>query len=80
MQQRILRAKAATPADTAVQVRRLVVLADVEPRPHALLAPPRARSLVASVLAVVEREVDGADQGETRGLNGQRFNSAGQPG
>ncbi len=47
MQQRILRAKAATLADTAVQVRRLVVLADVEPRPHALL--------VASVLAVVER-------------------------
>ncbi len=29
-----------------------------EPRQHALLAPPDARNLVASVLAVVEREVD----------------------
>lgn len=39
--------------------------------------PPDARWLVASVLAVVEREADGADQGETEGLNGQRFNRAG---
>ncbi len=31
-----------------------------EPEPHALLAPPDARRLVASVLAAVEREADGA--------------------
>ncbi len=59
LQLRIMRARAATLADAAVQLRRLMVSADVEPRPHALLAPPDARSLVASVLAVVEREVDG---------------------
>ena len=32
------------------------VMADEEPRPHALLASPDACRLVASVLAVVERE------------------------
>ena len=37
-------------------LRRLVVMADEEPRPHALLALADARRLVASVLAVVERE------------------------
>ncbi len=80
LQQRIMRARAATLADAAVQLRRLAVMADAEPRPHALLASPDARGLVASVLAVVEREVDGADRGKTEGLNGQRFNGAGQPG
>jgi hypothetical protein len=35
-----------------------------EPRPHALLASPDVRGLVASVLAVVEREADGAGIGE----------------
>ncbi len=47
------------------QLRRLVVLADERPGAHALLAPPSARSLVASVLAVVEREAEGGEQGET---------------
>ncbi len=42
----------------------LVALADAEPRPHDLLASPDARGLVASVLAVVEREVDAAGIGE----------------
>ncbi len=35
-----------------------------ELRPHALLASPDARGLVASVLAVVEREADVAGIGE----------------
>ncbi len=52
--------RADTLADATVQLRRLVVMADEEPRPHALLASPGARSFVASVLAVVEREADGA--------------------
>jgi len=50
------RAQAVTREDAAVQLRRLVVMADEEPRPHALLALADARGLVASVLAVVERE------------------------
>ena len=65
MQQRILRAQAATLADAAVQVRRLVVLAEERPDPHALLAPLSARQLIASALAVVERSADG-----TRGQPG----------
>ena len=51
---------AETLADAAVQLRRLVVMAEEEPRPHALLASPGAPGLVASVLAVVEREADAA--------------------
>ncbi len=42
------------------QLRRLAIEADEEPQPHALLAPPSARRLIASVLAVVEREADAA--------------------
>ena len=46
-------------ADATVHLRRLVVVeADEESRPHALLAPSDARRLVASVLSVVEREAD----------------------
>ena len=33
-------------------------MAEEDPQPHALLAPPDARRLVASVLAVVERAVE----------------------
>ncbi len=49
-------ARAETLADAAVQLRRLVVMAEETPRPRALLASPDARRLVTSVLAVVERE------------------------
>ena len=82
LQQRIMRAQAATLDDAAVLLRRLVVLADADeaPNPRPLFAEPDVRRLIASVLAVVERVVDGAAQGETEGLNGQRFNGAGQPG
>lgn len=59
LRDRIARGRAETLADAAAQLRRLVVMADEEPRPHALMASPGARGLVASVLAVVEREVDG---------------------
>ena len=45
-------------ADATVQLRRLAVEAGEEPRLHALMALPDARGLVASVLAVVEREAD----------------------
>ena len=41
-------------------LRRLVVMAEEVPRPRALLASLDARGLVASVLALVEREVDAA--------------------
>ena len=58
LRNRIASGRAETLADAAVQFRRLVVMAEEEPRPHALLAPPDARRLVASVLAVVEREAD----------------------
>ncbi len=47
-------------ADATVQLRRLAVEAGEEPRLHALMALPDARGLVASVLAVVEREADAA--------------------
>ncbi len=80
LHQRIVSGRAETLADAAAQLRRLAVMANERPEPHALLAPPSARSLVASVLAVVERVVDGAGQGETEGLNSQRFNGVGQPG
>ena len=80
LHQRIVAGRAETLADAAAQLRRLAVMADERPDPHALLAPPGARSLVASVLAVVERAVEGMGPGETEGLNGQRFNGAGQPG
>ncbi len=82
MQQRILRAQAATLADAAVLLRRLVALADVDeaPNPRHLFAEPDVRRLVASVLAVVERAADGTGQGATQGLNGQRINGAGHPG
>ena len=39
-----------------MQFRRLVVMAEEEAEPHALLALADARRLIASVLAVVERE------------------------
>ena len=82
LQQRILRARAATLDDAAVLLRRLAALADADeaPNPRGLFAEPDVRRLVASVLAVVEREADAADRGETEELNGQRFNGAGQPG
>ena len=49
-------------ADAAVQLRRLAVEAETEgPRLRGLLAEPDMRGLVASVLAVVEREAGGAD-------------------
>ncbi len=60
LHQRIVAGHAETLADAAAQLRRLVVMADERPTAHALLAPPSARLLVASVLAVVERVVDGA--------------------
>ena len=58
LRDRIVTARAENLADAAAQLRRLVVMADEEPRLHALLAPPDVRGLVASVLAVVEREAD----------------------
>ncbi len=67
LQQRIMRAQAATLADAAVLLRRLVALADANeaPNPRRLFAEPDVQQLVASVLAVVEREADGGEQGET---------------
>ena len=62
LRQRIVTARAETPADATVQLRRLVVMAEEAPRPHALLASPDVRRLVAPVLDVVERAVE-ADQG-----------------
>ena len=59
LQYRIITAQAETLADAAAQLRRLAVMANERPTAHALLAPPSARRLVASVLAVVERVVDG---------------------
>ena len=56
LRNRIVTARAETLADAAVQLRRLEVMADEDPQPHVLLAVPDARRLVASVLAVVERE------------------------
>ncbi len=55
LRNRIAGGRAATLADAAVQLRRLVVMADEEPRPHVLLASPDARGLVVSVLAVTVR-------------------------
>ena len=43
LRDRIVTARAETLADAAVQLRRLVVMAEEEPRPHALLASPDAR-------------------------------------
>ncbi len=60
LRDRIGPARAETLADTAVRLRRLVVMAEETPRPRALLASPDVRGLVASVLAVVEREADAA--------------------
>ncbi len=57
---RIVTARAETLADAAVQLRRLVVMAEETPRPRALLASPDVCGLVASVQAVVEREADAA--------------------
>ena len=64
LHQRIVAGRAETLADAAAQLRRLAVMADERPTAHALLAPPSARQLVASVLVVVEREADGAGIGE----------------
>ncbi len=58
LQQRIVQAQAVSLEDAAVQLRRLVVMAEETPRPRALLTSPVARGLLASVLAVVEREAD----------------------
>ena len=80
LHQRIVAGRAETLADAAAQLRRLVVMADERPEPHALLAPPSARSLVASVLAVVERAADGTGQGEPGERNVQCINGVGQPG
>ena len=55
---RIVTAHAETLADAAVQLRRLVVMVEEEHRAHALLASPDVHRLLASVLAVVEREAD----------------------
>lgn len=74
LHQRIVAGHAETLADAAAQLRRLAVMADERPSAHTLLAPSSARDLIASVLAVVEREVE---QGAT---DGQRINGAGQPG
>ncbi len=60
LRDRIVTARAETLADAAVQLRRLVVMADEEPRPHALMGSPSACRLIASVLAVVEREAGAA--------------------
>ena len=60
LRDRIVTARAETLADAAAQLWRLVVMADEEPRLHALLAPPDVRGLVASVLAVVERAAEAA--------------------
>ncbi len=56
LQQRIVQAQAVSLEDAAVQLRRRAVLAEEALGPHAMLASPDARGLVASVLAVVERE------------------------
>ena len=61
------RAQAVTREDAAVHLRRLVVIAEEEHRPQALRASPGARRLVASVLAVVEREA-GYEAGSRRNL------------
>ena len=63
LRNRIASGRAETLADAAVQLRRLAVMADEEPRPHVLLASPDARRLVASVLDVVEREAECAGSG-----------------
>ncbi len=60
LRDRIVTARAENLADAAAQLRRLVVMADEEPRPHSLLASADACRLIASVLAVVEREADTA--------------------
>ncbi len=64
LHRRIVAGRAETLADAAAQLRRLVVMAEERPEPHALLAPPNARRLVASVLAVVERAAPAAEIGE----------------
>ena len=64
----IITVRAGTLADAAAPLRRLEVMAEEEPRPHALLAPLNARRLVASVLAVVERGGAALRGGEKRNL------------
>ena len=59
LHQRIVTGRAKTLADAAAQLRRLAVLADERPDAHALLTPPSARQLIASVLEVVERAAGG---------------------
>ncbi len=60
LQQRIIEARAVSLEGTAVPLRRLVVMVEDTPRQHALLASPDVCGLLASVLAVVEREADAA--------------------
>ena len=56
LRDRIITSRAKTLADAAVQLRRLVVMAEETPRPRVLLGSPDVRGLIASLLAVVERE------------------------
>ncbi len=59
LRHRIATGRAQTLADAAVQLRRLVAEADTEGSSlRGLLGEPDMRKLVASVLAVVEREAD----------------------
>ncbi len=59
LRDRIAGGRAETLADAAAQLRRLVVEAEAEgPSLRGLLAEPDACGLVASVLAVVEREAN----------------------
>ena len=60
LHQHIVAGRAETLADAAAQLRRLVVIAQERPDPRALLSSPGARSLVASVLAVLEKEAASA--------------------
>ncbi len=61
LRHRIATGRAETLADAAVQLRRLAVEADTEgPSLSGLFGEPDMRDLVASVLAVVEREADAA--------------------
>ena len=61
LRDRIITSRAETMAGAAVQLRRLAVEAEAEGSSvHEMLAEPDMRRLVASVLAVGEREADAA--------------------
>ena len=59
LRSRIATAHAETLADAAAQLRRLAAMTEADAQSRTLLALPDVRRLVASVLAVVERAVDG---------------------